>query len=505
VETDKQTLFCLGIPGAGKTIITSIVVKDLYTRFQNEASIGIAYLYCNFRRQQEQNPEDLLASLLKQLIQEEPSMPKSIKSLYKRHRDKRTRPSFDEISKALLFVVTDYSKAFIIIDALDEHQVSDRGRRKFLLEVFNLQAKTRANLFATSRFIPEIEKQFQGCLYLEIRASDEDVQKYLDSHISRLPSFVIRSPYLQKEIKTEIIKAVDGMYGLSHTIITNELTPFRFLLAKLHLDSLTGKKSPKAIRTKLKKLPTGSGAYDHAYNDAMERIDCQITDSQELAKQVLAWITCAKRPLTTTELQHALAVEIGESALDEDNLPQIEDMVSVCAGLVTVDDESHIIRLVHYTTQEYFERTKGKWFPNAETDITTICVTYLSFHVFETGFCPTDEEFEVRLQLNALYNYAARNWGHHARTASAEAGQLILDLFESEAKVSGCSQAMMASGNYYGYSQMVPKQVTRVHLAAYFGLGEVMEVLLKGRFDLDCKDSKGQTPLLLQSMGTRWW
>jgi ankyrin repeat protein len=50
------------------------------------------------------------------------------------------------------------------------------------------------------------------------------------------------------------------------------------------------------------------------------------------------------------ELQHALVVEIGESTLDEDNLPQIEDMVLVCAGLVMVDDESHIIRLVHYTT-----------------------------------------------------------------------------------------------------------------------------------------------------------
>jgi len=267
VETNKQTLFCPGIPGAGKTIITSIVVEDLYTRFQNEASIGIAYLYCNFQRQQEQKPEDLLASLLKQLVQGEPSMPNSIKSLYECHKDKRTRPSFDEISKVFLSVVTDYSKAFIIIDALDECQVSDRGRRKFLSEVFNLQAKTGANLFATSRFIPEIEKQFQGCLYLEICASDEDVQKYLDGHMSQLPSFVIRSPDLQEEIKTEIMKAVDGMYGLTYAIITNELTSFRFLLAQLN--SLIGKRSPKAT---LKKLPAGSEAYDHAYNDAMERI-----------------------------------------------------------------------------------------------------------------------------------------------------------------------------------------------------------------------------------------
>ena len=89
-------------------------------------------------------------------------MPESVKNLYERHKDKRTRPSFDEISKVLHSVVTGYSRAFIIIDALDECQVSDGGRRKFLSEIFNLQAKTGANLFATSRFIPEIMKEFEG-------------------------------------------------------------------------------------------------------------------------------------------------------------------------------------------------------------------------------------------------------------------------------------------------------------------------------------------------------
>jgi hypothetical protein len=66
--------------------------------------------------------------------------------------------------------------------------------------------------------------------------------------------------------------------------------------------------------------------------------------------QVLLWITCAKRRLTTFEIQHALAVEVGHSELHEDNLPQVEDIISVCAGLVTVDEETKAIRLVHYTT-----------------------------------------------------------------------------------------------------------------------------------------------------------
>jgi ankyrin repeat protein len=276
-----------------------------------------------------------------------------------------------------------------------------------------------------------------------------------------------------------------------------ELTVFRFLLAQLQLASLTGKRSPKAVRTALEKLPAGSDAYDHAYKEAMERIEGQVADSRELAKQILLWITCAKRRLTTLELRHALAVEISTSELDEENLPEIEDIVSVCAGLVTVDEKSNIIRLVHYTTQEYFERTQISWFPGAQRDIAATCVTYLSFDAFETGFCLTDEEFEARLQSNALYDYSARNWGHHARMASMEK-PLILDLLESESKVSASTQVMIASKRDswdWGYSQRVPGQMKGVHLAAYFGLREAIIALLEKGHDPSSTDTWGRTPL----------
>jgi len=229
----------------------------------------------------------------------------------------------------------------------------------------------------------------------------------------------------------------------------------------------------------------------------MERIEGQKTGFRDLAMRVLSWITCAKRRLTTSELRYALAVEVGESELDKDNLPEIEDMVSVCAGLVIVE-ESNVIRLVHYTTQEYFERTWVSWFPNAQIDIATICITYLSFTAFQTGFCSTDEDFEARLRLNPLYSYAARNWGCHVQAASIEKEQLILDLLKSSAKVSAASQAMKAmtaSGWYDDYSQEVPSQMTGVHLAAYFGLSETTIALLGDGHDPDVEDTDGRTPL----------
>ncbi|KAH6667723.1 hypothetical protein B0J14DRAFT_437654, partial [Halenospora varia] len=100
------------------------------------------------------------------------------------------------------------------------------------------------------------------------------------------------------------------------------------------------------IRSALESLRTGSDAYGQAYKDAMERIKQQHAEGEKLAKQALWWITCARRPLVTAELQHTIAVKPGKSEFNEKGQPDIEDIVSVCAGLVTVDEESNIIRLV---------------------------------------------------------------------------------------------------------------------------------------------------------------
>jgi len=220
LETDKQTLFCPGIPGAGKTILTSIVVDYLYSRRQRDPNIGIAYLYCNFQRKYEQKIDDLLASLLKQFIQEQSSVPDSVKTLYNQHKDKRTRPSLDEISKTLNSVITYYSRVYIVVDALDECQVSGECRSRLISEIFNLQAKTRANLFATSRLIHNITEKFKGSISLEIRASDEDVLKYLDDRISHSEPKILK--HYREEIKTEITKAVSGMYVSSYSVLDYE-------------------------------------------------------------------------------------------------------------------------------------------------------------------------------------------------------------------------------------------------------------------------------------------
>lgn len=227
----------------------------------------------------------------------------------------------------------------------------------------------------------------------------------------------------------------------------------------------------------------------------MQRITTQKQGFRMLAQRVLGWITCANRVLKTEELKHALAVEPGDLEIDEENFTPIIDMVSVCAGLVTINKESDVICLVHYTAQDYFQRTQQQWFPEAEAEMARVCIGYLSFSTFVTGHCYTDEDFESRLKANPLFLYAARHWGHHCRTSSSDLDETVVDFLENEAKISSSTQAMTIYNKNPGYSQNMPQHVTGVHLSAYFGLIKVLETLLDNGNYPDLQDSHGRTPL----------
>jgi Cdc6-like AAA superfamily ATPase len=208
---EKEILFCPGIPGAGKTILTSTVVDNLFELYRTDQSVGICYIFFNFHRNSEQKLDDLIASLLKQLGQTRPDLFGSVKLLYDGHKERRTRPSLDELCRALHSVVTGHSRVFVVIDALDECQTFDNCRSRFISELLNLWSRPGVSIFATSRFIPDIMARFEDAMVKEIRASDHDIVKFLDGNLPYLPGLVSRDITLQAEIKQAIVQCVDGM------------------------------------------------------------------------------------------------------------------------------------------------------------------------------------------------------------------------------------------------------------------------------------------------------
>jgi len=210
IQGTKQTLFCPGIPGAGKTMIAAIAVDYLWKTFQKD-NIGVASVYCNYKAQESQTTTDLVAAILKQLVQERPSFGGPVAALYERHADRRTRPSLDELLTALNSVSSCYSKVYIVLDGLDECLDSDGTRSELLAKLRSLQTKIDISLMATSRFVPKVVQFFEGFPMLEIRASDADVKQFVAGQMSQLPNCVRRNIDLQVEIQDWIVQAVDGM------------------------------------------------------------------------------------------------------------------------------------------------------------------------------------------------------------------------------------------------------------------------------------------------------
>ncbi|KAN0072342.1 hypothetical protein V8E54_009271 [Elaphomyces granulatus] len=472
LEGKKKTLFCPGIPGAGKTMIASIVVDHLKASFPDDET-GHAFLYCIYKRQEDQGVDNLLASLLGQLAVWQPMVPDSICKLYDEHRrGKKPRLSRNEIHGELCGIIRTYSRTFIIIDALDECK-TDQIRNELLSEIYKLQEGSDVRLMVTFRHSIEPEPP-SSMTKLEIQAYKEDIEQYLSSRISELRTVVRKNNELQHKIRDRISSLVDGIFS-------------RFLLAQLYINSLTDKVTEKQIDTALDNMTMGKEGLDKAYDDTVNRIENQQQGIRELAKNMLFWIVCAKRPLTTEELRHALAVEAGTRSLDMRNLCPVEDMVSSCAGLITVNRENNTIGLVHYTTQEYFQRRRLEAFHDVNRDIIgASCLTYLSYDVFAKDHLP-DSTLESLLQQNLFYSYAAQNWAFHIQDTQQSVVDLALKFLMDDGKVSTLSEVLFPR-------RYPPPQCCGIHLVAYFGLNDIMMRLVEEK-DPDTEDNNGGTPL----------
>ncbi|KAH7381270.1 ankyrin repeat domain-containing protein [Phaeosphaeria sp. MPI-PUGE-AT-0046c] len=492
IKGSQQTLFCPGIPGAGKTMMAAIAVDHLQKAVQTP-DIGVAYLYCSYKRQEQQTTSSLLEAMLKQLVQDNPLIAKPVYDLYDTHEVRKTRPSVTAIVDTLKLVLASFTRTYVVIDALDECSDKDTDRSKLLEFCFNLQQQTSLHLMATSRHISNIVSKFAGVPKLEVRADPADVKRFVKGQIGRLPKCIQRDVGLQERIQDRFAEVSDGM----------------FLLARLHIDSLLDKRTKAKVVQTLENLAKGTKALERAYDEAIIRIDSQLPEDSTLAKNTLSWIFYARRPFTVNELCHALAVEIEDEELNVDNIPDIDDIVSVCAGLVTIDEEGQILRLVHYTTQEYFETTLENWVPGAQYSIAATCITYLCFKTFQTGPAMSDTELETRAEEHPLLEYFAEYWASHIANVQEETAELAGSLLQQGNLVACIIQARsLTSLKKYSSLRQIPNssqdftgKMTGLHLTASLGLLHLSEeLLLEGKGGVEMSRSQngdGNTPLSL--------
>lgn len=322
------------------------------------------------------------------------------------------------------------------------------------------------------------------------------LQKSLRDH-ENLSDWIDADPEFEASITEAILPRLSGM----------------FLLARLYVDLLAHIPTKRGVRKALKGLPR---SIESTYAEAWDRICAQKPYQAELGRKVISWIVCATRPLRPSELRYGLAVEEGDPDLDEEGLLDIGSLTSYCAGLVVFDKQSNRMSLIHPTASEYFVERQKDLFPMGHDFIAVACTTYLLMSPLRCA-CLDPDDFNNRYRQHKLLGYAAVNWGYHVRiSASKTSLELANCLLQNQNARSAAVQALVlnTSGapgtypewpvlstaemeqSYVLYSNMFAnstKPVSALHLAAYFGLPQLVEALAEGQAGLDQVDGMGAT------------
>ena len=535
VSKDNGILWCPGIPGAGKTFLASIVFEHLKVTYQN-GQVAILIAYCGYNEAKSQSIDNLIAALTKQIIQIQPDVSKELKEMYKSHCKTETFPPLAELVKAFQNEIAKLQKCFIIVDALDE--ILDEKMRLQLLEIL---VNANAKLLITSRYLDSIEELFaaetdcDGCeeeslqiLYhckqcadysfdlcemcrekgetcpnedhyavkkfaatsIDVKATQSDVRNYVHwriDHEPRLLDSVTKKKALREEIAATLVQQSSGM----------------FLLARLHMDALATKRTSKAIQETLQNLPT---KIKDTYEQAMTRIEQKNNDDdRRMAMNLLLWIAFARRPLTVGEIEHATSIAPMTREIDPDDVVSAKDLTSLCAGLVIID-ASNILRLVHFSAQNYLSENRARWFSSGDLVIAQNCLTYLSFKEFENGPCsgPHErEDFKRRAEEYPLLDYCCTYWGSHASRSqkSTDLNEQALAFLQSNTLLQTTVQVLWYSDSPVVAGWEAKTRVNPLHLAAYCGLAAGVTKLLARGNEVDCRDSMGATPLMYATTG----
>ena len=301
----------------------------------------------------------------------------------------------------------------------------------------------------------------------------------------------------------------------------------RFLAAKLHLDSLSSKTNVKALKKAIESLPN---TLNQLYDAAFRRIDAQSEDDQAIANKALRWVAYAFEPLKIRMLCEILAIDSEANDLDSEASPPINLVLNACAGLLVVDGEIDIVRLVHYTAQDYFNTLSTTRLHNHHAAIAEDCITYLSYDSVQDPAQPTQSHSPYfNMGDYDLLSYASRYWASHVKAGPKNSLNILVDTYlartprvrlpgprskklhwifpESLIECSGCGIAA-CFGLHDALRRILENDTKQIdtltytgcsalHLAASHDQIMAMEILLEYGADIDCKDQREATPLLV--------
>ncbi|KAH9862833.1 hypothetical protein J1614_010926 [Plenodomus biglobosus] len=528
-------LWCHGKPGIGKSVLASSVIEDLTAKNGLREDTAIGFAYYNYRNMQLKELHHIVAALVKQLCRRKDRIPQNL--LQTKHDG--LSPSLVGTQENFVALVEDLSQVYVVFDALDECPEQERGGiLAFITNIITAQIGCRVKVFVTSRHETDIAKAFEDKQIPTIQIQAEnvagDIEIFVRSQVEQLQAgrygktlFITSVEFKEKIIQT-LAKKAEGM----------------FLWVNLQLDSLckaSKAEQDRVVEAALEALPQG---LPDTYVRILERIEAQIPYLRDLALNCLAWIIYAQRPLSTRELQHALAINANCTNRQDISLVPPQVILEACGNLL--EEASGAIRPIHYTVQEFFTsavqgmpqhplRTQLLDSRSVHKQLSSACLQYIHLVAFNR---PAEDSFDLfnRLQNNGLACYACQNFDYHVSNCDQvpydvvdQLGRLfqhdsaylaailqikilqgddirsIVDRFDDMAFLV-TPGTIVYSTSLFNIPTLSQRWIDQtppmyaLHHAASAGLTSAVIRLLKGGCDIDEKDRNGCTPLYHASL-----
>lgn len=218
-EGAASRLWLYGIPGCGKTILSSTVIEHLLQQYNNNTGTVTAYFYFDFNNAQKQDPELMLRSLLCQLLQRSFTIPKGVDVLFSACDNGQRQPSLHALLEVLPQVMQQFTHVYIVLDALDE--CTQRLELMNLLETVAGRQLDNMHLLMTSREERDIERSLknyvkeEGTICLQQDVVDKDIQRYVQQRLSDDQTLAKwnKDVAVRQEIEDALIRGARGMYA----------------------------------------------------------------------------------------------------------------------------------------------------------------------------------------------------------------------------------------------------------------------------------------------------
>ncbi|KAJ3909851.1 ankyrin repeat-containing domain protein [Lentinula edodes] len=453
---DDRTLLMSGLPGAGKSMTAASVVQDLNEYYEG-CKVAVVCVFCDFGQMQMQTTDALIASMLRQLIQAHDTVHSTVASMYIHHTSRSTFPRFDEIVASFSTSVQQFESVFVVVDALDE--CPDDQTRSQLISTLN---SFPVSLLFTSRPHPSTDQLLGGCTRQDIIADKHDLWIYCEERFTLSRVGQLCSPDSKQEILNQVVQKAGGM----------------FVVARLLMDALLEAPNVKEALGIILTMPTGlQGTYGKTVQHMCEGTNPEIKD---LALYSLLWITFSRRVLVFSELQEAVA-----TLLKPDNPGQCitsdlltkQSLLDACAGLITIEDRTDKVRLIHYTVHEYLVKEQVNLWTNVQRTMAVTCVSYLRYILPRLQYNSevyVEEEIRNASIQYPFFGYALFEWGHHVHSCGEL--KLVNEVLALLASDTHCTLSRMLTFDAMNSPKCTPWSA--LHFSAHFDLASTCSEII---------------------------